>query len=168
MKTTLRLGCAAGMFTAIVPALAAGTNGAEVSASVTQTCQINVGTSTIVDLTGAGVNTPVQGTFYYQCNFTGGNTTLRFTSANGGVKNGADLANYGIFLNDLSPAAVGAPLPTQWLQASNATGGGVPFVNIAVPTAVNTQMSPYFYLGLTQPVTVAGTYLDTLTIQISP
>jgi hypothetical protein len=168
MKNVLRLGYAAALLIAGAPAYAGGTNATQVSSTVTKTCQINAGSSSVIDLTGLPVNTPQAGTFNYQCNFAGGNVGLRFTSSFGGVKNGSDVANYGIFLNDQTPAALGYPSPSQWLQASNATGGGVPFVNISVPLAPNTQRSPYFYVGLTQPVTVAGTYTDTLTIQITP
>jgi len=168
MKTIVRLGYAVAMIGLTSPALASGSNGAQVSASVDKVCIIDAGTSSLIDLSGAAVNTAVSGVFLYQCNFVGGNTTLRFTSANGGVKNGVSLANYGIFLNDQTPAALGAPSPTQWLQASNALAPGVPFSNISVPTQANQLRQPYFYVGLTQPVTVAGTYTDTLTITISP
>lgn len=165
MKTILRLGYAVLVLVGINSAYAADV---AVATSVGQLCQINAGTSSAIDMTGYAVNTPVAGVFKYQCNFAGGNTILRFTSANGGVKNGSNLADYGIFLNDQTPGALGAPNPNQWLRASNSTGAGVPFFNIAVPTAANVEQTPYFYVGLIQPVTVAGTYTDTLTITILP
>ena len=168
MKTLLNLGYAVVILSFAAPAFGAGSNNAQISTTVAQTCQIDAGTSSLIDLTGAAVNTPVAGTFLYQCNFVGGNTTLRFTSSNGGVLNGANLVNYGIFLNDQTPAAPGAPSPSQWLQASNALSPGVPFSNISVPTQANQLRQPYFYVGLTQPALVAGTYTDTLTITILP
>lgn len=168
MTTISRLGCAAILLTSVGPALAEGSHGVQVSGSVTQACQINAGSSSIIDLTGLGVNVAEAGVFEYQCNFAGGNTIINIKSDNGGLKNGLVVANYGVFLNDQTPAALGAPNPVNWVQASSLTGGGVPFFNITVPSAANTPKLPYFYVGLTQPTPVAGTYTDVLTFTISP
>lgn len=164
MRTMLRLGC---MLASLSFVGFASATDVTVSANVTADCQINAGTSGLIDLTGQAIGTPVPGTFKYQCNFAGPNVLLRFTSTNGGIKNGSSLADYGIFLNDQTPAAVN-PTPANWLHAANATGGGVVFPNISVPLSANTERSPYFYIALLQPTPVAGMYSDTLTIEIIP
>jgi len=164
MKTMLRLGYLAAFAAAICSAAASDV---AVTSSVERACQINGSTSTAIDLTGDAVNTPHAGLFEYQCNFAGGPVIINIKSDNGGLKNGTSLANYGVFLNDQTPAALGVPNPSGWAQASALTAG-FPFFNITVPTTANVAKQPPFYVGLTQPVTVAGTYTDTLHITISP
>ena len=169
MTRLYRIGYALLIAGAALPAFAGGSNGVQLSAAVDKVCVINTGTSTSINLTGVPVNTAVTGTFNYQCNFAGGNTTLRVKSSNGGIKNGTHVADYGIFLHDQSPAAFGTPSPMDWLPASVTTVGlGVPLFNHVLPAAPNTQYSPNFLIGLTQPANVAGLYQDTLTITINP
>lgn len=165
MKTIQHLGC--GVLLLLVTEVANATD-VQVNSTVAPDCTINAGTSSAIDLTGAAVNSAVAGVFEYQCNFAGGNTLINIKSQNGGLLNGPDLVDYGIFLNNQTPAAVLAPLPTNWLAASNATGAGVPFPNIVTPAAPNTPQFPYFYVGLREPALYAGNYYDLLTITISP
>ncbi len=165
MKTILRLG-----YLALALAATGGATASDVlvTSVVGPHCEILAGTSSNIDLSGTAVNVGVEGDFVYKCNFVGGNTIVNIKSANGGLLNGSDLVNYGIFLNDQTPAALGAPNPLDWFRASNATGGGVPFPNIVVPAAANSAQTPHFLVGLRAPLTVAGTYTDTLTFTISP
>jgi len=136
----------------------------EINAEQEKVCEITDVSSSI---TLGAVNVAVAGTFKYKCNFEG-DPELTFTSANGGVEtteNGGATANYGIFLNDLTPAAAGFPTPNTWLQASNTPQS---YPNITTSSPPNTEIVPYFYVGLTQALPVAGTYTDTLTIDIVP
>jgi hypothetical protein len=149
---------------------AAGNAATQINASLLQACVIDAQTPS-VDIS-TGVANP---TFTYQCNFTG-SPTLSFTSANGGVVKpaGADAAitaPYGIYLNTAAPSGT----PSSWLQSTVANGGpgssygpagGNPA--ITATTAPNTQTTPYFSVGLDTPLSVAGTYTDTLTVSITP
>lgn len=139
-------------------------------ATVAQDCQINTGTSSSIDLTGTDVNEAVEGDFEYQCNFIGPHIPLlRVKSLHGGVKNGSHVAQYGIFLNDLTPGDANLPLPTDWTQSGDAdTGSGAPLSGAVEATAANVPQFPHFLVGLTEPLTVAGYYHDVLTITIIP
>jgi spore coat protein U-like protein len=144
-------------------ALAAGTAAVLITATEPQTCQINAFSSSL-DL-GNAVNVPVVGSFVYQCNFAG-SPAMKFTSLNGGVKTASDgghTADYGIYLNDAVPSSA----PSTWLQASTATAG-VTFNGITSSTTAGTPVSPSFQVGLTQVLPVAGSYADTMTIDIAP
>jgi hypothetical protein len=132
----------------------------EITATQEETCQINAGTSTTIAL--GDVDEPIAGTFEYECNFVG-SPHLTFTSANGGVTNGSDVADYGIYLNDVAPASP----PSAWLQASASTSGAE-FDGITSTTAANTNTTTNFSVGLTEPLPVAGDYSDTLTIDLVP
>lgn len=143
-------------------ALAADSASVQITATQAQSCTINDGgTSSALDL-GTTVDAPIAGTFSYQCNFVGA-PTLTFTSTSGGVTDGSNTYDYGIYLNDAAP---GSP-PSTWLQASASTSG-FPFTGITTTTAPNTAVTPYFSVGLSEEITVAGSYADTLTIDIAP
>jgi spore coat protein U-like protein len=144
-------------------ALAADSGSVQITATQQDSCQIDSMSSSL-DL-GNVVDTPVVGDFQYRCTFVG-SPQLTFTSANGGVEtssNGGATADYGIYLNDAAPSSP----PSTWLQASAATGG-VTYTNITTTVAPNTTVAPSFQVGLTQPLTVSGTYTDTLTVDIAP
>lgn len=147
-------------------AIASDSANVEITASQAPLCEI---TAVSGSIPLAGVDVPVAGTFEYKCNFIGAPLFV-FTSANGGVEtldNGGGLADYGIFLNDQTPAGLGIPLPSQWLPASASTAG-VPFLGISNSTTANATVAPNFQVGLTQALPVAGNYSDTLTIDIAP
>ena len=157
---TLVMSCAA---LALIGAGAAMADSAsvQITASQEETCTINAAsTSDSIEL--GAVDEAVAGVFEYQCNFVGA-PTLTFTSTNGGVTNGSDTADYGIYLNDTAPSSA----PSTWLQASAATGGVV-FNNITATTAANTNTPTNFSVGLTEALPVAGDYSDTLTIDLVP
>jgi hypothetical protein len=132
-----------------------------ITATQEETCTINDATTSSALVLGA-VDEPVVGTFEYECNFVG-SPTLTFTSANGGVTNGSETADYGIYLNDSPPSVP----PSSWLQASTATSGAV-YNNITSTTAPNTNTSTNFQVALTEALPVAGDYADTLTIDLVP
>jgi hypothetical protein len=143
-------------------ALAADSASVQITATQAQSCTINDGgTSSALDL-GTTVDAPIAGTFSYQCNFVG-SPTLTFTSLSGGVTDATNTYDYGIYLNDAAPASP----PSAWLQASASTGG-VPFTGITSTTAPNTAVTPFFSVGLSEAIDVAGSYSDTLTIDIAP
>ncbi|MCE9523489.1 MAG: hypothetical protein K8S25_13785 [Alphaproteobacteria bacterium] len=147
-------------------AMAADTANVEITAEQAPVCDI---TAVSGSIPLAGVNVAVPGLFEYECNFEG-SPTFTFTSANGGVEttdNGGGIADYGIFLNDQTPAALSVPLPSDWQPASGATAGVV-YGSISLSAPPNTTITPYFSVGLTQPLPVAGSYSDTLTIDIAP
>jgi spore coat protein U-like protein len=145
-------------------ALADDSSDVDVSAEVAQNCEVVEASGS---LALAAFNVPVQGTFKYTCNFVG-HPTLTFTSASGvGVvttENGGASLNYGIYLND-APLSGGYLLPTNWLQA---TGTPQSYPSISTSNPANSIEQPYFYVGLTQVPTVAGSYTDTLIIDILP
>jgi spore coat protein U-like protein len=144
-------------------AMAAGSAAVLITATQPQLCQVN-SFSPSLDL-GNAVNVPIVGSFVYQCNFTG-SPTMKFTSLNGGVHTASDgghTADYGIYLNDAAPSSA----PSTWLQASTATGG-VTYNGITSSTTAGTPVSPSFQVGLTQTLPVAGSYADTMTIDIAP
>jgi len=134
-----------------------------ISAELAQSCTINSGTSTNVVLDASAPSDGVPGTFNYQCNFTG-SPTLKFTSANKGAQStgpDATLVGYGIYLNDTPPSTPAS----SWQQASATPAS---YTGITTTISPNTQVSPSFRLGLDAPLVVAGTYTDTLTIDIAP
>lgn len=144
-------------------AMASGSAAVLITATEAQSCQVN-SFSPSLDL-GNAVNVAVPGSFVYQCNFAG-SPTMKFTSLNGGVHTASDgghTADYGIYLNDAAPASA----PSTWLQASAATAG-VTFNGITSSTTAGTPVSPSFQVGLTQVLPVAGSYSDTMTIDIAP
>jgi len=131
-----------------------------ISATLAQACKIDTGTTTSVVLLADGsVSNP---TFTYECNFTG-SPTLNFTSANKGVQSSGEggLQPYGIYLNDNPVTGT----PSTWQQASATPQS---YTGITTTSAPNTPKSPNFALGLDSPLTVAGVYTDTLTIDITP
>lgn len=143
-------------------AMAADTADVEITAEQAPLCDITVISGSIAL---AGVDVAVPGTLTYQCNFIG-YPTFTFTSANGGVEttdNGGGIADYGIYVNDAAP---GSP-PSTWLQASAATSGAIyPAISFSAPA--NTPISPYFQVGLSEALPVAGSYSDILTVDIAP
>jgi hypothetical protein len=140
----------------------ADTASVEITATQEETCTINA-SSTSSSIALGAVDEAVAGVFEYQCNFVG-SPTLTFTSTNGGVSNGTDIADYGIYLNDTAPSSA----PSTWLQASAATGSGAVYNNITSTTAANTNTPTNFSVGLTEALPVAGDYSDTLTIDLVP
>lgn len=147
-------------------AYAADTADVQITAEQEPLCSI---TAVSGSIPLAGVNVGVQGVFNYTCNFEGAPHFV-FTSANGGVEttdNGGGLADYGIFLNDLTPAASGYPTPNDWLKASASTAGAE-FDGISISSPPNANIVTEFHVGLVQPLPVAGSYSDTLTIDITP
>ena len=146
------------------PAFAADSGDTQINASLAPTCSIVEQSSA---LTLGAVDEQVPGVFKYTCNFVG-QPNLNFTSANGGVKtteNGGALRNYGIFLNDQDPNSLGYPSPQSWLQASQTPQS---YPNISTSSPANSIEEPYFIVALTQPLLIAGSYTDTLTINIAP
>lgn len=143
-------------------AMAADTADVEITAEQAPTCDIT-DVSTSIPL--AGVDVAVAGLLEYQCNFEG-NPTFTFTSANGGVEttdNGGALVDYGIWVNDGAPVGV----PSGWLQASTALVPQVyPGISFSAPP--NSTITPFFSVGLSAALPVAGSYSDTLTIDIAP
>jgi len=164
MRTFL-LAAAAVALTGASTALAAGPDAnIALSAENPRECHITSYDSAIA-LTPA-VDTYVSGNFQYQCNFVG-SPTLTFSSANGGLVNGTYKSDYGIYLNDAAVSGV----PSSWQQASTTPksyGDGGDYGAITGTTAPNTVTTPNFAVGLSQPLEVAGTYTDTLTISIAP
>ena len=147
-------------FATATPAFAADSGNTQITAELAPTCSI-VNQSSSIAL--AGVDVPVSGVFQYTCNFNG-SPELIFTSANGGVKtteNGGSTKAYGIYLNDSAP---GGP-PSTWLQSSATPQS---YTGISSSAPANSVRSPYFAVGLTQALDVAGSYSDTLTININP
>lgn len=145
----------------------------EVNALQEKVCEITASSGSV---SLAGYNVAVPGTFKYKCNFIG-DPTFNFQSAYGGVmttENGGATATYGIFLNDDTPAVAGFPTPLTWLSSAGSTGGGATFFGGALGSGIsssgspNVEVVPVFELGLTQALTVAGSYTDLLTITISP
>lgn len=147
------------------PALAADSDSTRVFADIGAECVINA-QSAEIDVSNAAPNTWVNGVFAYQCNFIG-SPTLTFTSLNGALvnpDNGGDSVDYGIYLNDAPVSGT----PSSALLASTATGGGVVFNNITTTLAANQEVTPFFAVGPVAALTVAGTYEDVLSIEISP
>lgn len=150
------------------PAFAADQNATQVNASAAPVCKV---TAQSTSLTLAAVDEAVEGVFKYTCNFVG-SPVLTFTSANGGVKtaeNGGSTSDYGIYLNDAPYTSY--PI-SQWLKASQSTGGvsyagnGGPSITVSNPA--NQEVTASFALALRQPLAVAGSYSDTLTINVNP
>jgi hypothetical protein len=143
-------------------AYAADSENVEITAEQAPLCDI---TNISSNIPLAGVDVAVAGVLQYECNFVG-SPTFTFTSANGGVatlENGGGVADYGIYVNDVAP---GGP-PSSWLQASAATTPQV-YPGISFSAPANTTISPFFSVGLTQALPVAGSYSDTLTVDIAP
>ena len=141
-------------------AFAAGSAEVAVNASLAPSCSI-VSSSPSLTLVGTAA---VPGDFTYKCNFTG-SPSVSFTSANGGVKStgtDANTADYYIYLNDNAGTAGAGSARASTIGASN------PFTDITKTTAPNTNTTPSFSLALVSPLTVAGTYQDTLTISVAP
>lgn len=153
------------------PAFASGTASTSVTADLARNCTLDNVTSAIQ--LGA-VNEAKGGTFQYTCNFIG-NPTVTIQSANGAVttvENGGSSADYGVYVNDRTPADAGYPTPSDWAKASQLTGGGITFGPsngfLMTGTTPGAQNSPYYYVGLTTPITVAGHYSDVLTFTLNP
>jgi hypothetical protein len=143
-------------------AMAADTADVEINAEQLPICDI---TNISPSVTLGALDVGVAGVLEYECNFEG-SPTFTFTSLNGGVataENGGGLADYGIYVNDSAP---GGP-PSTWLQASAATTPQVyPGISFSAPP--NSTIAPYFSVGLTSALPVAGVYTDTLTVTIAP
>lgn len=156
LLATTALAFSAGM------AMAADSADVEITAEQAPLCDI---TAISGSIPLAGVDVAVAGVLEYQCNFEG-YPTFTFTSANGGVmttSNGGATVDYGIYVNDAAP---GSP-PSTWLQASTAVVPQVyPGISFSAPP--NTTIAPYFQVGLSAPLPVAGSYSDILTVDIAP
>lgn len=143
-------------------AMAADTADVEITAEQAPLCDI---TAISGNIPLAGVDVAVAGTLEYQCNFEG-NPIFTFTSLNGGVmttENGGATVDYGIWVNDVAP--IGAP--SGWLQASTALVPQVyPGISFSAPP--NSTITPFFSVGLSAALPVAGSYSDTLTVDIAP
>ncbi|MDZ4865739.1 MAG: hypothetical protein SGI91_00315 [Alphaproteobacteria bacterium] len=160
LLATAALAFSAGM------AMAADDADIEITAEQEMLCEI---TQVSGSIPLAGVNVGVQGVFNYTCNFEGSPHFI-FTSTNGGVytsENGTATADYGIFLNDQTPAVSGFPTPSTWLKASDSTTGAE-FDGISLSSPPNDEMVTEFWVGLVEALPVAGSYSDTLSINITP
>lgn len=143
-------------------AMAAGSANVAITASQDPVCNI---TNISSGIPLAGVDVAVAGTLQYKCNFVG-SPTFTFTSLNGGVKttdNGGGTADYGIYVNDIAPSSA----PSTWLQASLAATPQV-YPGISFSAPANATISPFFSVGLSTALPVAGSYSDTLTVDIAP
>lgn len=147
-------------FATATPAFAADSGDTQITAELAPTCSI-VNQSSSIAL--GAVNEEKDGVFQYTCNFNG-SPQLIFTSANGGVKtteNGESTKTYGIWLNDMNPSGP----PSSWLQSNNTPQS---YVGISNSAPANSVRNPVFKVSLTQALDVAGSYTDTLTIDINP
>jgi len=142
-------------------AMAAGTQGVIVSATVTETCSltdpndVSFGTDPLVGATDSS-------SFDLECNFAGvgGNPILlsvSFSSFNGGLKNVNDPTARGYEITYGTNAA---------FTAASAFAAPVPFADSVV--AANTAESRGFDVELTEELPVAGGYTDTLTVAVVP
>lgn len=135
------------------------------SAEQPQICTINTGDQN-VDL-GYVVDVTKPLAFNYECNFNAGSANINLASTNGGVKNGANVATYGVWLNDAAPAGS----PSGWDQSNTMllSGGGRDYLGLLAGWGTaNNPTNAGFAVGLTQALPVAGVYTDTLVVTISP
>jgi opacity protein-like surface antigen len=122
-----------------------------VTTTVAQACSVSADPSVILPANGSSV----VGAYSYQCNFTGSTADLTWSSANGGVDAdgvGGDPAH------DYTIATS--------LGGSGSASAGLSETNVA--TTANTASPQTFTLALVAPIIVAGTYTDTLTVNIAP
>lgn len=124
----------------------AGSASVQVETEVPQVCGVQIAAGP-VDLPFNG--DPVTHGFQYRCNYTG-DADVSFTSLYGGVSSdsGATAHNYSI---------------TSSLATGDAAAGATDTVAV-VPGGVATD----FTLALVDPIILAGSYEDTLTITIAP
>lgn len=104
----------------------------------------------------------VDSSLTYECNFTT-SPTVTITSANGGVVNGANNVDYGVYLNDVAPGSD----PSAWQPASGLTGDGEEFDGITTAGGTGTPVTTNLSVALLGALPTSGLYEDTLTIDIS-
>jgi hypothetical protein len=162
MRTLMITAAAAAMFAAS-PAMASATSQTQVDATLAPACNI---LSSSASITLGAKDEQKNGTFSYRCNFVG-SPTITIKSDNGGVKysgaNGESLKDYGVYVNDTDASSV----PSSWAQASSMTSG-YDFTGISTSAPANTDITPFFHVGLSQDLDLAGTYNDVLTFTINP
>lgn len=128
-------------------ALASGNDSVTVTTIVNESCSVSIpGTNVSLPADGSAATAEA---FSFTCNYTGSTAALTYTSLNGGVGSSANPYN-------IVPS-VGAS------GVSNATFSSGPLATTAL-TPVNATVT----LDLVNPILIAGTYNDTLTISILP
>jgi len=131
-------------------ALASGSDSITVTTFVPQSCTVSIA-STNVALPANGDATAPEA-FSYTCNYGTGTADLTFSSGSGGVTDGSTTYVYNI-----TPST--GPAGTSAAPVLNTSG---------VNATPNTPTAASFTLDLVDPIVIAGTYTDTLTISIAP
>lgn len=128
-------------------ALAAGSDSVTVTTIVQESCS--------VDIPGTNVSLPADGSaaaaeaFSFTCNYTGSTAALTYTSLNLGVGSAAN--------------------PYNIVPSVGASGtSGAAFSSGPLATTALTPVNATVTLDLVNPILIAGTYNDTLTISILP
>jgi hypothetical protein len=133
-------------------AMALGSDTITVSTTLAQACSVSI-TSTSVTMPSDG-NLSGSEAFSYQCNYASGTTTLTFDSGFNGVSADGGTTT---FAYNITPSTGAAGT------------SAAPFNNTPVVNAVaNAPSNASFTVDLLNPLAVAGTYTDTLTISIAP
>ena len=128
-------------------AMAAGTDSVTVSTTVAESCSVSI-TATTVTLPADTTPSAVV-PFTFTCNYTGSTAALTYTSTNGGAGSSANPYDIITLVGDDGDST--APLVTSGLAT----------------TALN-PVSNSFQLQLQDPILIAGSYSDTLTVSVAP
>jgi hypothetical protein len=131
-------------------AMASGDALVQLSSTVVKNCTITSGGNIALSTTGA----PENGSFTTDCNFSLANLTISMTSANGGLKNTDENVTvpYDVIYN--SQTKLSSTLTTAQAFTAEPAGGAAVVRN--------------FVVDLATPLTVGGSYADTLTISVAP
>ena len=131
------------------PAMALDSDTITIQSTLAQACQVDIANTTAV-MPANGSPSALEA-FSFECNFGGEGATLSFASTFGGVSNGFTTHVYNIV------PSTGAPGTS-----------AVTFPNFPLIPLPNTPVNASFTVDLVNPILVAGTYSDTLTISITP
>lgn len=167
-----------GLMMAAAPAFAmpvpptTGLMSVNISATLPQSCAFDSSNSKTTYVLSNDSRTD-SGKIAYSCNYIG-TPTVTITSANGGltpdskaVANGAALVPYQLVFGDRATAngAQGGMISGSFTQAVSSQTDALGWTSTA---AANQAVNPTFAIYLTNPMTVAGSYSDTVTITIAP
>jgi hypothetical protein len=127
-----------------------------ITASLAELCSITDPNDVSVPGTTIG-STSAPSNFDFSCNFAGAGAApvlqISFASANGGLKSGTEVVDYSITYG------------TSTITSAAAFAGAVPVAETT--SAANAVNSRSFTVALTEDITVAGNYSDTVTVSIS-
>jgi len=157
MRKILLAGVAMVVATGASIAATTSSTSTQITATVTASCQTPTSSTPVPFGINPVASATATGTVTIQCNFAGDNSgalSVKFSSLNGGIKNGTSLKTYTLLFGATSASSSTFQAPA----------------SLSAPTtlvAANTPETQGYTLTLNQTPDVAGPYSDTLTMTVS-